>query len=214
MHGPDGGLRRSRSGRPGHAGRRPHGRSAGPHSPAVPAAGPLSSAARTRKVGRAAVPHGCRRRHERSGGMHARSTTIRGNPGSLDEAITYMRDDVLPAMQDMDGFVGLSMLCERDTGRCVMTSAWTDEQAMRASADKIHPMRERLVEEFGGEPEVQEWEIAVMHRDHQSGDGACARIVWTRVPADRIDQLEERWRSLVMPQLTEMAGFCSCSYMV
>jgi heme-degrading monooxygenase HmoA len=146
--------------------------------------------------------------------MHARSTTIRGNPSSLDQAIAYMRDEVLPAMQRMDGFVGLSMLCERDTGRCVATSAWTDEQAMRASADKIHPMREKLVEEFGGEPEVQEWEIAVLHRDHRSGEGACARVTWTRVPADQMNGLEEHWRSRVMPRLMEMPGFCSLSYMM
>jgi quinol monooxygenase YgiN len=146
--------------------------------------------------------------------MHARSTTIRGNPSSLDQAIAYMRDEVLPEMQRMDGFVGLSMLCERDTGRCVATSAWTDERAMQASADKVHPMREKLVEEFGGEPEVQEWEIAVLHRDHQSGDGACARVTWTRFPTDQMNQFEEHWRNRVMPRLTEMPGFCSCSLMI
>ena len=146
--------------------------------------------------------------------MHARSTTIRGNPRMLDDAITYMREQVLPAMLDMDGCVGLSMLCERDTGRCIVTSAWTDERAMQASADKVHPMRARLVEEFGGEPEVQEWEIAVLHRDHRSGEGACARVTFTRVPADKVDQHEEMWRSRVMPRLTEMPGFCSCSLML
>jgi hypothetical protein len=31
--------------------------------------------------------------------MYARSTTIRANPGSLDDAIAYMRDEVWPAMR-------------------------------------------------------------------------------------------------------------------
>jgi hypothetical protein len=33
------------------------------------------------------------------GDMYARSTTIRANPGSLDDAIAYMRDEVWPAMR-------------------------------------------------------------------------------------------------------------------
>jgi len=146
--------------------------------------------------------------------MHARSTTIRGNPRMLDEAITYMRDDVLPAMQDMDGFVGLSMLCERDTGRCVMTSAWADEQAMRASADQVHPMRERMVEEFGGEPEVQEWEISILHRERPTGEGACARVTWSRVPQDQMGGFPDFFRSRVMSRMQEMPGFCSISMML
>jgi heme-degrading monooxygenase HmoA len=146
--------------------------------------------------------------------MHARSTTIRGNPRMLDNAITYMRDQVLPAMLDMDGCVGLSMLCERDTGRCIITSAWTDEQAMHASADKVHPMRTRLVEEFGGEPDVQEWEIALLHRDHRTGEGTCARLTWTRMSADQMADFEDYWKSRVMPQLTSMDGFCSLSMLL
>jgi quinol monooxygenase YgiN len=146
--------------------------------------------------------------------MHARSTTIRGNPRLLDDAITYMRDEVMPTMLDMDGCIGLSMLCERDTGRCVITSAWSDEEAMRASADKVHPLRTRMVEEFGGEPDVQEWEIAVLHRDHRTGEGACARVTWSRVPADRMAGFEDFWKSMIMPRMTDMAGFCSLSMLI
>jgi quinol monooxygenase YgiN len=146
--------------------------------------------------------------------MHARSTTIRGNPRMLEDAITYMRDEVMPSVLEMDGCVGLSMLCERDTGRCIITSAWSDEQAMRASADKIHPMRARMVDQFGGEPEVQEWEIAVLHRDHRSSEGACARVTWSRPPAERMAGFADMWKTRIMPQLTSMAGFCSLSMLV
>ena len=36
-----------------------------------------------------------------------------------------------------------------------------------------------------GEPEVREWEIAVLHRDHRAAVGACARITWTRADPSR-----------------------------
>ncbi|MGY1787219.1 antibiotic biosynthesis monooxygenase [Geodermatophilus sp. SYSU D00698] len=148
--------------------------------------------------------------------MYARSTTIRANPGSLDDAIAYVRDEVWPALQDMDGCVGLSMMCDRESGRCIATSAWEDREAMRASAQRVHPLREHLVEHFGtGEdPEVQEWEIAVLHREHTAADGACARLTWSRGDPARVDQILEMYRSTLMPRLQELPGFCSLSLLV
>jgi quinol monooxygenase YgiN len=148
--------------------------------------------------------------------VYARSTTIRANPGSLDDAIAYVRDEVWPAVQDMDGCVGLSMVCDRETGRCIATSAWEDRQAMQASAERVHPMRRHLMDRFGaGEDlEVQEWEIAVLHRGHRAGDGACARITWSRGDPGRVDQLLDMYRTSLMPRIQEMPGFCSLSLLV
>jgi quinol monooxygenase YgiN len=148
--------------------------------------------------------------------MYARSTTIRGNPGSLDDAIAYMRDEVWPVMQDMDGCVGLSMMCDRETGRCIATSAWADQQAMQASAEHVAPMRRHMMDRFGAgdDLEVQEWEIAVLHREHPAGDGACARITWTRADPGRVDQVLDMYRASLMPRIQEMPGFCSLSLLV
>ncbi|MGY1726715.1 putative quinol monooxygenase [Geodermatophilus sp. SYSU D01062] len=148
--------------------------------------------------------------------MYARSTTIRANPGSLDDAIAYVRDEVWPALQDMDGCVGLSMLCDRESGRCIATSAWEDQEAMRATADRVHPMREHMRERFGtGEDlEVREWEIAVLHREHNAGDGACARVTWSRGEPARVDQILEMYRTTLMPRIQELPGFCSLSLLV
>jgi quinol monooxygenase YgiN len=146
--------------------------------------------------------------------MYARSTTIRGNPQSMDDGIAYMRDEVLPAMQQMDGFVGLSTLVDRETGRCIATSAWADEAAMRASADRVHPMRQQMVGMFGGEPEVQEWEIAVMHRAHETHDGTWARLTWTRGDPAESDRTLDLYRSNLMPRIEQMQGFSSLSLLM
>jgi quinol monooxygenase YgiN len=146
--------------------------------------------------------------------MYARSTTIRGNPQSMDDGIAYMRDEVLPAMQQMDGFVGLSTLVDRETGRCIATSAWADEAAMRASADRVHPMRQQMVGMFGGEPEVQEWEIAVMHRAHETRDGTWARLTWTRGDPAESDRMLDLYRSNLMPRIEQMQGFSSLSLLM
>ena len=75
----------------------------------------------------------------------------------------------MPMVTQLDGCVGLSLLADRDTGRCIATSAWQTEEAMHASAESVRASRERAAERFGATPEVQEWEIAVLHRAHQPG---------------------------------------------
>jgi quinol monooxygenase YgiN len=146
--------------------------------------------------------------------MYARSTTIRGNPAAIDDGIAYLRDEAMPAIQQMDGCIGMSVLVERDTSRCIATSAWRDEEAMRASAEQIHPMRERLVQTFGGAPEVQEWEIAVLHREHPTGDRGSARVTWVRLDPAQVERLADGFRMALLPQFEDMPGFCSASLMV
>ncbi len=45
--------------------------------------------------------------------MHARSTTIHGNPTATDEGIAYVHDEVFPGLKELDGFAGLSLLFTR-----------------------------------------------------------------------------------------------------
>lgn len=143
--------------------------------------------------------------------MYARSTTIHGLTGAIDAGIAYMRDEAMPAMQGMPGCIGLSMLADRDTGRCIATSAWRDEESMRAGAELVHPMRERLVATFGGEPEVQAWEIALLHREHTMHDHGAARLTWGRVDSGGMDRFLDAYRAEMMPRLQELPNFCSLS---
>jgi quinol monooxygenase YgiN len=146
--------------------------------------------------------------------MYARSTTIRGNPQRVGDGIAYMRNEVLPAMRSMDGFVGLSMLVDREAGHCIMTSAWEDPRAMRSSAHPVQPMRMQMAGMFGGEPEVQEWEIAVLHRAHETHEGSWARLTWTRGDPAEGERVLDRYRSELMPRIEQLPGFCSLSLLV
>ena len=146
--------------------------------------------------------------------MYARSTTVRGDPQKIDDAIAYVRDDVMPAVQHMSGCVGLSMLCDRESGRCIITSAWADEAAMHATESAVHPMRERFAEMYGGQAEVNEWEIAVLHRLHEAPDGACTRVTWTRGDPGQMDRTIDTIRMALLPRLEDLDGFCSVSVMV
>ena len=41
----------------------------------------------------------------------------------------------MPALAAMDGYIGLSMLVDRESGRCIATSAWETEDALRTSTE-------------------------------------------------------------------------------
>ena len=144
--------------------------------------------------------------------MFARSTTIQGDPGSIEAGIVYIRDDVMPAITAMDGCLGLSLVIDRESGRCIATSSWDSAEALRASADALASYRARGGDILGGAPQVEEWEVAVMHRDHTSDEGACCRVTWAH-PQD-LEATVERWRTTLLAQFEAMDGFCSASLLV
>jgi quinol monooxygenase YgiN len=146
--------------------------------------------------------------------MYARSTTVRGKPEALDDGIGYVRDKVMPAVKQMDGCIGLSMLVDRESGRCVVTTAWADHESLRASADGVTAMRRRAGEIMAGPSVVQEWEIALMHRLHTAHHGACARVIWTEGDPAEADSMIDHFRKSVLPQLEELPGCCSVSVLL
>jgi quinol monooxygenase YgiN len=146
--------------------------------------------------------------------MYARSTTIRGNPQALGEGIDYIRFKVLPAVQQMDGCVGLSMLADRESGRCIVTSAWADVDALHRSAAGVMAMRRRAAEILDGDAEVEKWEIAVLHRMRGIHHGACARVIWAEGDPAQLDHMVDAFRMSVIPRVEDLPGFCSVSAMI
>jgi hypothetical protein len=146
--------------------------------------------------------------------VYARSTTIHGNPESMDAGIDFVRSELMPAVRGMDGCVGLSLLADQESGMCIVTTSWRDRESMQASAEGVRPLRDRAVQVFGGgEYGVQEWEVAAMHRRHEAHHGACARVTWIRCEPDAMDRAIDAFRMSLMPRLDDLAGFCSVSLM-
>jgi quinol monooxygenase YgiN len=146
--------------------------------------------------------------------VYARSTMIRGRPESVDEGVMFCRDEVLPMCREMPGCLGLSMIVDRESGRCVVTSSWDSTESMRATTTAIQPLRARAAAIMGGTPEVAEWEIAVMHRDHRSSDGACARVTWLRGGPESMDRAADVFKLALMPEMETFDGFCGVSFMI
>lgn len=146
--------------------------------------------------------------------MYARSTSLTANPSALETGIAYVRNEILPAVTTQ-GCVGLSMMVDRRSGRSVVTTAWTTREAMAASRDAVLGLRRRAVELMAaGAPQVEEWEIAVLHRDHVTHPGACIRTAWFEGTPARIDDLVTTFAQQALPMFDGLHGFCSASMLV
>lgn len=120
----------------------------------------------------------------------------------------------MPAARALEGYIGLSLICDRQSGRCIATSAWSTQDALETSEQLMAPMRHRAAEIFGAPPSIDHWEIAVLHRHAISGQGACVRCTWLQLDTTRLTDAVETYRMATLPALEEMDGFCSASLMV
>jgi quinol monooxygenase YgiN len=144
--------------------------------------------------------------------MYARTTTVRGDPGAVDEGIEYVQDAVWPMLQHMSGCVGMSMIADRDAGRCIITSAWAADEAMQASAASVRDSRSKAAEVLRADTvDIEEWEIAALHRVHPAGPDACVRVIWTQNDPSSADGMIDAFRMSLLPRMEELPGFCSVS---
>jgi quinol monooxygenase YgiN len=147
--------------------------------------------------------------------MYARTTTVRGDPRAVDDGIAFTQSELWPRIQQMDGCIGMSMLADRQAGRCILTSAWADQDSMRASADQIGELRRQVAEALRADAvDIAEWEIAVLHRTRPAGDAACVRGTWVNIPAGHVDEMVDAFRMSLLPRLEDLPGFCSVSLLV
>lgn len=147
--------------------------------------------------------------------MYARTTTVRGDPRAVDDGIAFTRSDLWPRIERMEGCIGMSMLADREAGRCILTSAWAGEDAMRASADEIRELRRQLADVLRADAvDIAEWEIAVLHRSRPAGDAACVRGTWLDAPAGHVDGMVDAFRMTQLSRIEDLPGFCSVSLLV
>ena len=95
--------------------------------------------------------------------MHARVTTIQGQADRIDEVVGGIEANVLPVLQEQEGFKGFTVHVDRSSGKVVGISYWESEQAMQASEDAVRAPREQAAEQAGasGGASVEHFEVAI-----------------------------------------------------
>jgi heme-degrading monooxygenase HmoA len=132
----------------------------------------------------------------------------------IDQGIAQVRDEVLPSVMKMAGCIGLSMLVDRGSGECIVTTSWASQEAMRATSEMVKPLRDRATEILSGAASVQEWEIAVMHRLPTAHHATHVRGTWFSANPETVEENLSTFRMAIVPKLEELPGFCSSSLLI
>jgi heme-degrading monooxygenase HmoA len=94
--------------------------------------------------------------------MHARMTSMEGSSERLDEGLREIREDVLPQLQQQDGFKGFIVFDNRQSGKLIGFSLWESEQAMQASEEVADRTRRESAETMSDTiAGVERYEVAL-----------------------------------------------------
>ena len=92
--------------------------------------------------------------------MHVRISTIEGDPSKIDDAVAVVNDKVIPTLKGVDGFRAANFMVDRSSGKLVGVVFWDSEEALNASAEAVHPIRNAVAEAAGGKvASVGEYEM-------------------------------------------------------
>ena len=61
--------------------------------------------------------------------MHARAVTNQIRAGKIDEWLALIRDSIVPALKEQDGFLGFVALADREHDKTMGYSMWQSEAA-------------------------------------------------------------------------------------
>jgi heme-degrading monooxygenase HmoA len=81
--------------------------------------------------------------------MFARVSTFQGPPDQTAEGIRIAREQILPAAKLMDGFKGIYLLFDRESGKSLSVTLWETEEDMRASEEAANRVRAESADTSG-----------------------------------------------------------------
>jgi heme-degrading monooxygenase HmoA len=82
--------------------------------------------------------------------MYARITTLEGAPDKMDDAWRHIQEQVLPQLQQMDGFNGFLALGDRRSGKVLGVAFWESEEALRDTEVPVSKVRSEAAQAAGG----------------------------------------------------------------
>jgi len=95
--------------------------------------------------------------------MYARLTTVEAPPDRMDDATRHIQEQVLPQLQQLDGFKGFIALRDRASGRVRGVAFWESEEALRATDEAAARIRGGVTEATGGTiASVENYEVIVL----------------------------------------------------
>jgi heme-degrading monooxygenase HmoA len=99
---------------------------------------------------------------ERSLAVYARVSTLEGSPEQIDEALRYLREEILPTGKEDPGFKGLIALGDRNSGKTLSITLWDSEEDMRATEKEANQLRSAWSETSGQQIQsIESYEVGL-----------------------------------------------------
>jgi heme-degrading monooxygenase HmoA len=91
----------------------------------------------------------------------ARVSRLEGDPGKIDESTRRGREEFVPRLREIPGFLGAYSLHDRGSGRTVLVTLWESVEAMRSSEEQANRLRDQSAESAGGRVSaVERYQVA------------------------------------------------------
>lgn len=147
--------------------------------------------------------------------MHVRMTMAEGIT-DRDKTAALLGDNVLPALRDQRGFVGLNASLDPATGSFTAISLWETEADLQASAAAADTQRNDFAAAIGGRiTEVRGYELAVMDvATTPPGPGSFVVIVRGSMDPANVEANLEFFKANVLPAAQAADGYRAVRNMV
>ena len=139
--------------------------------------------------------------------MFVRLLHLEGDPGALNQLTGFVATCVQPAVECLEGSMGLALWVDRDEGAALLGTVWATEAALGASEEAEEPLRRRAAELMGGRADVDRFEGALIDALRPVQAGNVMRLQRIRAAsADIYDHVA--WaRNEVIPVLHRTPGY-------
>jgi len=95
---------------------------------------------------------------------HGESCRVTWAQGDVDAMIDVYRYNAMPSIEQIPGFCGTSLMVNRSSGICCVTTTYANQEALEASREMAETIRSRSVEQAGMEVlDVREFDLTYAH---------------------------------------------------
>ena len=85
-------------------------------------------------------------------GVHARVTTVQGDPAQVSDAISNFKENIVPAIEKQSSVRTAYFFVNRQSGKTFAGSIWDTEHDLQKSDSSIGSLRADAIKKFGGRP--------------------------------------------------------------
>jgi hypothetical protein len=95
--------------------------------------------------------------------MYAQVTTVEVSPAKLDTATHFFQEQVLPQLEQMDGFKGFVILGNLQRGKVLGVALWESEEVMETTREVVSRIRGGIPQPLGaGAVDEENYEVFVL----------------------------------------------------